>query len=66
MMLECICCQCSERPGQFKNYAQCIDCGLYGNEDEFSGDKNGEMCNRCALDRHTTKIDKVYDERMGK
>ena len=47
MMRECICCQCEERAGQFKNYVQCESCGLYGNKDDDFGDSE-TVCGNCV------------------
>lgn len=46
-MRECICCQCAEHSGEFKDYAQCESCGLYGHyKDEF---ENGNtVCHECV------------------
>jgi predicted HD phosphohydrolase len=47
-MRECICCQCSEHSGQFKDYVQCEACQLFGHvKDEFGDDPSLEHCNDC-------------------
>lgn len=48
MMRECICCQCAESHGQFKNYVRCSNCELFGSVDQFSADAQGECCNNCC------------------
>lgn len=50
MMHECICCQCEETTGQFKNFRQCESCSLFGNEDEFDKDTVCNSCNRRATE----------------
>jgi hypothetical protein len=57
-MRECICCQCEEDFGQFRNYVQCLQCDLYGHEDDdFSEDPNREVCNDCVKERQAREED---------
>jgi hypothetical protein len=44
-MVECICCQCEEHIGQFRDYIQCEKCQDYGSVDEFPAD--GQVCLGC-------------------
>jgi hypothetical protein len=46
-MRECICCQCAEHLGQFKNWIQCEGCGLYGTIGNHFDDSH-EVCGECV------------------
>lgn len=53
-MRECICCQCAEHAGQFRDYVQCERCKLYGHVDDFADE---ETC----VDCHAAEVDRVTD-----
>jgi hypothetical protein len=61
-MVECICGQCAEHPGQFKGYVQCEDCGFYGHEkDEFPD--GSEICSGCLEARDRRAAEAARDQR---
>lgn len=60
-MITCACAQCAEHPGQFKNYAQCESCELYGHESDDFPD-GGTVCYECLEERERSKADRIHDE----
>jgi hypothetical protein len=52
MMQECICSQCREHSGQYRDYYQCDSCGLWGHTvDDFPADRSSLTCNACLGQR---------------